>query len=343
MADFMGIYKRANGVYYVQLNIDGKKIQKSLKTKNHILAKDLYHVILREHLLKNWFTSANMPIQSSEQKQLKTEKVKQTPNFINWYYKYLEHCKTLNLSKRTVEQKERLLKVFKSHKIDSFNNLNNKMLGRFWDSLKLKYRDDSIRKISADLKVFLNYCIKQGIYSMDELNKLDFPKLTTKVRDKTYTDEQWNKIQNAVSHDKDFLLYLQTLYYIGCRPHEIVNLTKNDIEDNGLIKIFQNKVKKYKYVTVPPAVLNDLLSVNNNEIFRGYGKQISFYGMKFKKVRDKLGLSGEYTLYTFRHTFATNLLNKTNDIHLVSKALGHDSQDVRSAEIDRTSKFLPAI
>ncbi len=40
-----------------------------------------------------------MLIQSSEQKQIKTEKIKQTPNFINWYYKYLEHCKTLNLSK----------------------------------------------------------------------------------------------------------------------------------------------------------------------------------------------------------------------------------------------------
>ncbi len=109
-AVFMGIYKRANGVYYVQLNIGGKKIQKSLKTKNHILAKDLYHVILREHLLKNWFTSANMPIQSSEQKQLKTEKIKQTPNFINWYYKYLEHCKTLNLGKTYSRAKRKALK-----------------------------------------------------------------------------------------------------------------------------------------------------------------------------------------------------------------------------------------
>ena len=56
-----------------------------------------------------------------------------------------------------------------------------------------------------------------------------------------------------------------------------------------------------------------------------------------------MGLGIDYNLYTFRHTFATNLLNKTSDIHFrsgkwrsllsiifktvgkVSKALGHSN------------------
>lgn len=46
----MGIYKRSNGFYYLQMNVDGQPIQKSLKTKSIVLAKDLYHVILRETL-----------------------------------------------------------------------------------------------------------------------------------------------------------------------------------------------------------------------------------------------------------------------------------------------------
>ena len=49
----MGIYKRSNGYYYAEITINNKRIQKSLKTQSIILAKDLYHVILREHLLKS--------------------------------------------------------------------------------------------------------------------------------------------------------------------------------------------------------------------------------------------------------------------------------------------------
>ena len=119
-------------------------------------------------------------------------------------------------------------------------------------------------------------------------------------------------------------LYLKVLYYTGCRPNEIVNLRRQDIDDNGAIKIYQSKVKKYKYVSVPPVILDELLQFND-KIFDGFGKHIEFYSKKFRRIKLAMGLNIEYTLYTFRHTFATNLLNKTSDIHLVSKALGHSN------------------
>ena len=49
----MGLFLKANGYYYAEITINNKRIQKSLKTQSIILAKDLYHVILREHLLKS--------------------------------------------------------------------------------------------------------------------------------------------------------------------------------------------------------------------------------------------------------------------------------------------------
>ena len=319
----MGIYKRSNGYYYVQININGQSIQKSLKTQSIILAKDLYHVILREHLLKSWFSPV-VPLPAVPPSQLNPVKVKQTPSFEKMYLKYLEHCKTNDLSKRTIEAKQHALRLFKQHKIDSFSNLNTKNLDKFWECMKTTYKNDSIRKISADLKVFLNFCIKHGVYTADELNRLNFPSLTTNIRDKIYTPTQWQQIQSMVAHDKDFLLYLTMLYYTGCRPSEIVDLNRDDIDDNGSIKIYQNKVKKYKYVNIPPVILEELL-VFEDKIFRGHGRQSEFYGKKFKKIRLAMGLNTDYSLYTFRHTFATNLLNMTSDIHLVSKALGHSN------------------
>ncbi|OON97313.1 MAG: hypothetical protein ATN36_03800 [Epulopiscium sp. Nele67-Bin005] len=102
------------------------------------------------------------------------------------------------------------------------------------------------------MKAFLNWCIKQGYYSNDELVKLNFPKLTTKVREKTYTAEQWADIQARAKKDKDLYLYLRVLYYTGCRPNEITDLRRADIDDKGLIKVYQSKVEKYKFVSVPP-------------------------------------------------------------------------------------------
>ena len=34
-------------------------------------------------------------------------------------------------------------------------------------------------------------------------------------------------------------------------------------------------------------------------------------------------MNKEYCLYAFRHSFGTRMMNKTKDIHLVSKLLGH--------------------
>ena len=150
------------------------------------------------------------------------------------------------------------------------------------------------------------------------------------MRDKTYTPKQWQDIQERSKKDSDLYLYLKVLYYTGCRPNEIVNITKQDIDNDGTIKIYQSKVKKYKYVnevplgSVPPMILDELLTFQD-KIFEGFDKQIEFYSKKFRRIKLAMGLNTEYTLYTFRHTFATNLLNKTSDIHLVSKALGHSN------------------
>ena len=111
------------------------------------------------------------------------------------------------------------------------------------------------------MKAFLNFCIKQGFYSSDKINRLNFPRLTTKIRYKTYTPKQWQDIQELSKKDKDLHLYLKVLYYTGCRPNEIVNLKKQDIDDNGAIKIYQSKVKRYKYVSVPPMILDEFFLI----------------------------------------------------------------------------------
>ncbi|MGL5721227.1 MAG: tyrosine-type recombinase/integrase, partial [Brevinema sp.] len=124
----------------------------------------------------------------------------------------------------------------------------------------------------------------------------------------------------------------------GCRPSELISLHRKDIDTNGSVRIFQNKTKLKKTITIPAFLIKEM---KQGYIFEGHNRQPEYYGKKFRKLRLKLGLSTEYSLYTFRHTFATNLLNKTSDIHLVSKALGHTNIMMTAKHYaNRTSKDI---
>jgi integrase len=60
---------------------------------------------------------------------------------------------------------------------------------------------------------------------------------------------------------------------------------------------------------------------------RKKGSPISYYmvakGMKV--VRDKLSLPKDLVLYSARHTFATDMLERTGNVAMVQKMMGHES------------------
>ncbi|MGL4388965.1 MAG: tyrosine-type recombinase/integrase [Brevinema sp.] len=117
---------------------------------------------------------------------------------------------------------------------------------------------------------------------------------------------------------------MMTLWETGCRPSEIINLKKSDIDfDKGSSKIFQNKTKKFKAIYLTDSLLSIFNEIENEYLFIGHDKQKEYYAKKFRDLRDSLNLNKEYCLYAFRHSFGTRILNKTKDIHLVSKLLGH--------------------
>jgi site-specific recombinase XerD len=60
---------------------------------------------------------------------------------------------------------------------------------------------------------------------------------------------------------------------------------------------------------------------------RKKGSQISYFPIakQFSMVRRALDLSQDLVLYSARHTFATDMLDKTGNLSLVQKMLGHES------------------
>lgn len=153
-----------------------------------------------------------------------------------------------------------------------------------------------------------------------------------KVRKVVICEKDYKNLLESIE-DKDFRLYVETLWETGCRPNEIVGLRREDIYFIvGTTRIYQNKTKNLKTVYFPDALLEKFGDIEGY-ICDGSVRNKEYYSKKFKDLREKLGMRKEYCLYAFWHSCGTRILNKTKDIHLVSKLLGNS--DIRLYQSQR--------
>lgn len=128
--------------------------------------------------------------------------------------------------------------------LEDINQQNIFSLIKFWQQSS----KDCMRKHIANFKAFLNHCIKSQIFDSSRYQALNFPNSTVNIRKTVVTDSDY-KIFFSKTSDKDFKLYMVIFWETGCRPNEIVDLKKADIDfDKGIAKIYQNKTTNFKIV-----------------------------------------------------------------------------------------------
>ena len=133
---------------------------------------------------------------------------------------------------------------------------------------------------------------------------------------------------------------LETLYSCGLRVSELCNLKFSDLYlKEGFIKV-EGKGNKQRLVPISPRAIKEL---NNYFPVRGeglvkpgyedyvfisrFGKNISRI-MVFhiiKELADQIGLKKRISPHTFRHTFATHLLEGGANLRAIQCMLGHES------------------
>jgi site-specific recombinase XerD len=124
-----------------------------------------------------------------------------------------------------------------------------------------------------------------------------------------------------------------TIYDCGLRISEVVNLKISDIDfDRQRVHVRQSKHKKDRYVPISPLTITgikDYLYSSNPRVwlFNGKirGKQISREGVRhaFKTCIEKTDIQKKVCVHTFRHSYATHLLELGLDIVSVKNQLGH--------------------
>jgi len=135
-------------------------------------------------------------------------------------------------------------------------------------------------------------------------------------------------------------LYLCCLITYGCllRPHQEIRLLKwSDIDLNkGFISLSgdRNKSGRNRIVPIPEYVKEELVRLNSDSsvyLFSKKGEAYSkdYFSILWKRYKEQsaMDLSG-ITLYSFRHTGAIKVFEKTGSLLKLQQVMGHSDMKV---------------
>lgn len=199
-------------------------------------------------------------------------------------------------------------------------------------------------RLISGLRSFFNYLIFEDYRTDNPLELIESPKIGRKLPD-TLSIEEIDLIIGAIDLSKPEgernRAMLETLYGCGLRVSELIELKISDLFfDEGFIKV-TGKGDKQRFV---PIVQNTVRYINfyrehiriHLNIKTGFedtlflnrrGKQLT-RAMVFtivKQLVKKIGLHKNISPHTFRHSFATHLLQNNADLRAIQLMLGHES------------------
>ena len=204
--------------------------------------------------------------------------------------------------------------------------------------------EQSQARILSGIKSFYKFLILENIVSKNPSALIEAPKLSRKRPD-TLSYAEIQQILNAIDLSTPEGMrnraMIETLYSSGLRVTELINLTRaNLFLDVDFIKVtgkgdkerlvpIGSEAKKYiEMYTNEVRVHIDIKKGFENTLFLNRrGKNLSrvmvFYVIK--EAVQKAGIQKTVSPHTFRHSFATHLVEGGADLRAVQEMLGHAS------------------
>jgi len=199
-------------------------------------------------------------------------------------------------------------------------------------------------RVVSGIRNFFKYCLAENIVSKDPSVLLDTPRLKRSLPDVLSFDEIEtiiSKIDLSTPDGARNKAILEVMYSCGLRVSETVGLKISCLYlDIGFIRVIGKGDKErlvpigsdaIKYIkiykdqvrvhTMPQKNFEDILFLNK------FGKSLSRV-MIFYIVKDlakKAGITKNISPHTFRHSFATHLVEGGADLRAVQEMLGHES------------------
>lgn len=199
-------------------------------------------------------------------------------------------------------------------------------------------------RIISGIRSFYKYCIIEQICSTDPTQLLEAPKTKRKLPD-TLSFEEIELViaqidQSSPEGGRNKAI-LETMYSCGLRVSEVINLKISGLyPDLGFIRV-TGKGDKERLVPIGKDAIKYILLYKNNirvhqniqkdfeDILflnkrgRSLSRVMIFYIIK--EMVQKSGIKKVVSPHTFRHSFATHLVEGGADLRAVQEMLGHES------------------
>ena len=196
----------------------------------------------------------------------------------------------------------------------------------------------SVGRHLSSLRSFFRFLSREGHIKANPILMLSSPKLEKHLPSFMTEEEVAKLIESAFPKDEkdEFGLrdraILETFYSSGLRISELVSLSLDDVDAiSGIVKAM-GKGKKERVVPIGEAALGairrylDKRKKQGSALFLNKnGKRISTRGVRdiVEKYLKSAGIRRGVSPHTFRHSFATHLLNRGADLRTVQELLGH--------------------
>ena len=256
---------------------------------------------------------------------------------------FSEH--TLRAYHKDLLQFDNFLKAEKRSSLESINHL---LLRRFLAVLRSKnYSKTTIARKLASIRSFFKFLIREGELVANPFEMLRTPKQDKKLPYFLSISEVDVLLKTPdcsnVMGLRDMAI-METLYSTGIRVSELVGLDESNIDFfAGMIKV-QGKGKKERLVPIGShaiKAINEYIDSKSkskkkeeNKVSRSEPLFLNRFGGRLtarsvaRSLDKYLKVSGVNLLtspHTFRHSFATHLLDKGADLRSVQEMLGHSS------------------
>ncbi|WP_405351492.1 site-specific tyrosine recombinase XerD [Nonlabens sp. Asnod3-H03] len=196
----------------------------------------------------------------------------------------------------------------------------------------------------SSLKAFFNYLILEDYRKDNPLELIESPKIGRKLPDTLSTSEidtLINSIDRSTPQGERNRAILETLYGCGLRVSELITLKISDLFfEEGFIKV-TGKGDKQRFIPIGEFTIN-VINLYTDEIRchipikpqhtdtlflnrRGAGLTRAMIFHIIKELKIKVGITKKISPHTFRHSFATHLLENGADLRSIQMMLGHES------------------
>lgn len=209
---------------------------------------------------------------------------------------------------------------------------------------KIGFSAASQARVISGIKTFYKFLILENDIQQNPAELLETPKLTRKIPiflNVEEIDQLLSLIDRSNNEGERNMSMLETLYSCGLRVSELVNLKITDLHLNSDYIKITGKGNKERLVPIgkiaKKLILNYLTTIRVKYPVKKEFIDILFLNRRggklsrvmvfyiIKDLAEKAGIKKTLSPHSFRHSFATHLVEGGADLRAVQEMLGHES------------------